>query len=61
MSSTVEPEMATAVMALALPSVVTLNAEAGAVVEERVSLYVRTTFLPLVLVAAETKVVAELS
>ena len=38
MSSTVEPETATAVTALALPSVVTENAEGPAVVEESVSL-----------------------
>ena len=37
-SSTVEPEIATAVTALSLPSVVTEKAEAAAVVEERVSL-----------------------
>ena len=38
MSSTVEPEMATAVTALALPSVVTEKAEGSAVMSERVSL-----------------------
>ena len=38
MSSTVEPEMATAVTALAVPPVVTANVEAVAVVEESVSL-----------------------
>ena len=37
-SSTVEPDIATAVTALSLPSVVTEKAEAAAVVEERVSL-----------------------
>ena len=37
-SSTVEPEMATAVTALAEPPVVTANVEAAAVVEERASL-----------------------
>ena len=37
-SSTVAPEMATAVTGLSLPSVVTEKAEDSAVVEERVSL-----------------------
>ena len=37
-SSTVEPEMATAVMGLSLPPVVTEKAEGSAVVAERVSL-----------------------
>jgi hypothetical protein len=37
-SSTVEPETATAVTALAAPSVVTANVEVAAVVEERASL-----------------------
>ena len=52
-SSTVEPEIATAVTALAAPPEVTVKADVAAVVEESASSYVRMTFVPPVLVAAD--------
>ena len=48
--------MATAETSFAVPSVVTAKDEALAVMEESDSSYVRTTLVPSVLVAAETKV-----
>ena len=51
-----EPEIATAVTALAALSVVTAKADAAAVVDESASLYVRTTLVPSVDVAADVNV-----
>lgn len=55
-SSTVEPLIATPLTLFAMPPVLTVKAEVAAVVEESGSSYVRTTLVPLVLVAAEEKV-----
>ena len=51
-----EPEIATAVTALAEPSDVMAKADVTAVVDERVSLYVRKTLVPSVDVAADVNV-----
>ena len=51
-----EPEIATAVTALAALSVVTAKSDVAAVVDERVSLYVRTTLVPSVEVVADASV-----
>ena len=60
-SSTEEPEIATAVTALAALSVVMAKADVAAVVEESASLYVRTTLVPSVDVAVDVNVGAVLS
>ena len=56
LSSTVEPEAVTLSMEAVESSVLTVKADAAAVVDERVSLNVRMTLLPSVDVAAVSSV-----
>ena len=60
-SSTVEPETATAVTALAVPSAVTSKSDADAVIDERVSLKLRMILVPSVVVALESNEGASVS
>ena len=56
-----EPETVASVTLLLVPPVVTLKAEVAAVVADKVSSYVRITFVPSVLVAADENVGAIVS